>query len=167
MTRSRSSLNRAQIKIAALLAGVPMICALLLLLIAPALGQQVQRSVLLPSSAAPSLPGRPPSQGSWEPTKSDLAGLEINLPQVAALNIEGWTSRLHIHHPEAYYRQYVAVIYDGKKLIYVNAFCDDELPPFDWRNHLYVVTDGATCYWQAIYDPATKKISSLTINSRG
>ena len=128
-------------------------------------GQKSQHSVLLPSSAARSIPKQPPNQGSWKPTRSDLADMEANLSQVAVLNIQGWPSRLHIDHPESYLRQYVAVIYGGKKLIYVNAFCDAPPPP-DWRNRLHLVTDGATCYWQALYDPATKKFSSLTINSR-
>jgi hypothetical protein len=150
-----------------MLAGIATTCSLLPFFILCALGQQPQRSVLLPSSAARSIPDRPPSQGSWEPTKSDIESLETNLPQVAALNVKGWSPRIKIDHPEKYLRQYVAVIYGGKKLIFINAFCDDELPPFDWRDHLYVVTDGATCYWQALYNPATKKISSLTINSRG
>jgi hypothetical protein len=150
-----------------MLAGIATTCTLLPFFIPCSLGQQVQRSVLLPSSAARSIPDRPPGQGSWEPTKSDIESLETNLPQVPALDVKGWSPRIKIDHPEKYFRQYVPVIYGGKKLIYINAFCEDELSPFDWHTHLYVVTDGATCYWQALYDPVTKKISSLTINSRG
>jgi len=52
-----------------------------------------------------------------------------------------------------------------RKSIYVNAFCDNP-PPATWKKQIYVVVDGWTCYWQAIYDPATKEFSSLTINGR-
>jgi hypothetical protein len=52
--------------------------------------------------------------------------------------------------------QYVGVVRSGQKLIYVNAFCVAQPPP-DWRDPLYVVDDGATCFWQALYDPVPRR----------
>jgi hypothetical protein len=105
------------------------------------------------------------SFGSWEPSTEDIDGLEANLVQVTALKITGWSSNIHIEYPERYFRQYIGVSHRKQHRIYVNAFCDDPPPP-DWRTHLYVVIDGATCYWQALYDPVTKTFSNLTINAR-
>ena len=77
----------------------------------------------------------------------------------------GWPSVVHVDHPASYFRQYLPVRQENRKLIYVNAFCDEK-PPVYWRTRLFVVVDGATCYWQALYDPSTKTYSHLTINAR-
>ena len=105
------------------------------------------------------------SHGSWEPSTADIDGLEEGLAHVSELKITGWSSNIHIEHPELYFRQYIGVSHRKQRRIYINAFCDDP-PPSDWRDHFYTVIDGAACYWQALYDPATKTFSTLTINAR-
>jgi hypothetical protein len=148
-----------------------MIAFLLLLLIHSAPGQQEKRSVLLPAHEAKAVSDRYSREwpeafdGSWNPSKTDLEGLESSLSQISNLPILGYGSRIHIDHPDQYFRQYIAVTVAGKQRIFVSAFCDDK-PPSDWREHLYVVIDGATCDWQALYDPATKQFSNLRINAR-
>jgi hypothetical protein len=77
----------------------------------------------------------------------------------------GWSSNIRIEHPEQWLRQYIGVSPRKQRRIYINAFCDNQ-PPSDWRDHLYTVIDGATCYWQALYDPVPKTFSNLTINAR-
>jgi hypothetical protein len=128
-----------------------------------------QRYAVLPSRSVPRIPARVmhdvDSYGSWEPSKSEIDGLESDLPHVSELRITGWSSNIHIEHPEEYFRQYVGVSHRGQRRIYVNAFCVDP-PPSDWRDHLYVVVDGATCFWQALYDPIARTFSDLTINAR-
>jgi len=136
--------------------------------VAAASGQQDQHYVVLPQSAGHSvfnLFGKDTRLGSWQPSKADIDGLEGNLSQISALSETGFKSTRHIEHPGTYFRQYIGATVNQSKLIYVNAFCDDPPPP-NWKDHLYVVMDGWTCYWQAFYDPATKKFSSLTINGR-
>jgi hypothetical protein len=96
---------------------------------------------------------------------NDLDGLETNLSQISNLEIYGWGSKIHIEHPDQYFRQYAAVLVVGKREIFVNAFCDAE-PASDWRNHLVIVYDGDICYWQAPYDPLTQQFSNLRINAR-
>jgi hypothetical protein len=81
------------------------------------------------------------------------------------MKIKGWPAIVRIEHPERYFRQYIGVSHREQRRIYINAFCIDP-PPSDWRTHLYTVIDGATCFWQALYDPITKTISDLTINAR-
>ena len=77
----------------------------------------------------------------------------------------GWGFEIHINHPERF-RQYVPVRRAGQPLLYLNAFCDEQ-PPNSWRKRLVIVSDGATCYWQAFYDPKRKSYSTLAINGRG
>ncbi len=145
------------------------IAGLLLLSVACGEGQPPEHFVLLPNREAKLIPirrkGEVLSRTGWRPTLADIAGLEKNLSQIASLPVEGWTARIRIEHPEKYFRQYLAVAFEGQHRVYVNASCD-ETPPPTWRSHLYVVIDGATCYWQALYDPATKTFSYLTINAR-
>jgi hypothetical protein len=130
--------------------------------------QGQQRYALLPGRAASTVPahnlGEIFSWRTWRPTEADIAGLEASLSEISDLKVENWNSSIHIDHPERYFRQYVTVVRAGKKEIYINAFCD--YPPRDWATHLHVVLDGGTCYWQALYDPATKRFSHLTANGR-
>ncbi len=130
--------------------------------VAGAQAQQETRYALLPSSAANSIFA---VQTAWSPTKADLANAEAGITQIALLKAEGWSYAIHIEHPERYFRQYVPAHRAGKNILYVNAFCDEK-PPAYWRKRLMIVADGATCYWQAFYDPTTKTYSHLTINAR-
>lgn len=126
------------------------------------LGQQaLPRYAVLPMQAAKPIG----FHGTWKPTLEDVAGAEASLAQVSGMTPIGWPSVIHVDHPESYFRQYLPVRQGNRKLIYVNAFCDQR-PPIDWRTRLFVVIDGATCYWQALYDPSTKMYSHLTINAR-
>jgi len=130
--------------------------------------QQQIKSVVLSTRAAATVHKIRGSEGfariGWAPVERDIDSLETDLSQVTGLNAEGWSASIRIEHPEQYFRQYVGVVRSGQKLIYVNAFC--ETPPPDWRDRLYVVVDGATCFWQALYDPATRTFKHLTINAR-
>ena len=134
-----------------------------------ATGQQTPQSVILPSSEAKNLkffglPGK--VTGHWNPERPDAEALERNLDQVTALDSKTWGSAFHIQHPEKYYRQYVGVGLNNRRLIFVDAFCD--LKGFDyWQQHLVIVSDGATCFWQALYDPQSSKFTYLEINGRG
>jgi len=95
----------------------------------------------------------------------EISGLEASLLQISGMKPERWPSSIQIQHPDLYYRQYIGATADRKKLIYINAFCQDP-PPQIWKSQIYVVTDGGTCFWQAFYDPATNQFSNLTINGR-
>jgi hypothetical protein len=120
--------------------------------------QQEANFVVLPAEATSGIIA---TQGTWKPIKIDIDGAEANISQIASLKAEIWPPAVHIDHPERYFRQYVPIRQKGRKLLYVNAFCD---APNYWRTQLVIVADGATCYWQALYDPATERYSHLTIN---
>jgi hypothetical protein len=130
-------------------------------LMRPPQGQSSIRSVLLPPSAATLIA----SDGTWQPTKADVDGLEASLWQVSNLRQQNGpaSGRSRIDHPEQYFRQYVAVIRKGKKLIYVNAFCHQDYASY-WREQLVAVLDGGACFWQALYDPSIGRFSALTVN---
>jgi hypothetical protein len=144
------------------------IASTLLLVMLGAAGQQTQQSVILPSAEAKNLkffglPGK--LTGHWNPKNSDIDDLERNLDQVTALDSKTLGPRFHIEHPEKYYRQYLGVALDYRRMIFVDAFCD--LKGFDyWQEHLVIVSDGATCFWHALYDPASGKFTYLQINGR-
>ena len=126
------------------------------LLAASTISAQSSKSALLPQKEAQSVtrlcsrggPGK--VDGSWEPTKADLQLLESRL------------SKIQIKNPESYYRQYVAIMVKGRKLIYINGLCTN--PPSNWRNKLTDVCDGGDCFWGVIYDPDTGKFSDLQVN---
>jgi hypothetical protein len=123
-------------------------------------GQSDQRAVVLPPGRAQQI-----AKGDgWQPTKEDIAGLEANLEQVSHMNDENRPANnaVHINRPELYFRQYVGIFQDGKKGIYVNAFC--AAPPSYWRERLVEIYDGYTCVWQAVYDPSVKRFVSLRIS---
>jgi hypothetical protein len=101
----------------------------------------------------------------WVPASGDIKNLEMNLPQISKLQSR-YGSGVRIEDPERYDRQYLGFIRAGHKLIYVNASCDEVALPKNWKTHPYVVADGGTCFWQALYDPVSKTFSSLQINSR-
>ena len=91
--------------------------------------------------------------------------IEANLPQIAELSNKDQDASRHIDDPNQYFRQYLAVVANGKRIIFVNALCKVE-PGKDWRKHLIIVTDGGKCFWHALYDPATQTFSNLLVNGR-
>jgi hypothetical protein len=100
--------------------------------------------------------------GTWQPTGSEIGGLEAGLPQIAYLKADNWPDyNVRIDHPEEYFRQYVAVLRKGKRMIYVNAFRENVA---DWSERFVMILDGGTCCWQALYDPAAHTFAAFTIN---
>jgi hypothetical protein len=136
---------------------------LFLSILACAQAEQETRFVVLPGAVASSVVA---NQGTWTPTQNDIDGAEEQILQITTLRPVGWGFEIHIEDPERYFRQYVPVRRAGQQLLYLNAFCDEQ-PPNYWRKRLVIVADGATCYWQAFYDPKRKSYSNLTINGRG
>jgi hypothetical protein len=64
-----------------------------------------------------------------------------------------------------YGRQYFGVTKKGRKLIYLNAFCNPSR--FDqWKKRIILVKDGGSCYFQVYFDPATKEFIHLHYNGQ-
>jgi hypothetical protein len=101
---------------------------------------------------------------SWQPSQGELATLEAALPRISEMLGQPHDHR-HVADPDRYFLQYLPIVRQGKKEIFVSAFCDAPTGG-KWRSHLYVVVDGGECYWQVYYDSASGKFSNLTINGR-
>jgi hypothetical protein len=125
--------------------------------------------VLLPATEIATYAGRiaspKPRMENWEPTVADIDDLEANLAQIPALSSKEPDVSPHIDDPNQYFRQYLAVVVNGRKTIFVNALCNIQ-PGQDWRKRLIILSDGGKCFWNAIYDPATQKFSDLAVNGR-
>jgi hypothetical protein len=133
-------------------------------------GQNQNRAAVLPLEQARSIPQLTAHDKINRHTgrtlsKPEIDALEADLPQVSKLDAPNWSSKVHIEHPENYYRQYIGIFWDKQPAIYINALCDDP-PPTDWKARIYMVADGATCFWQAVYVPATRQFVLFSINGR-
>lgn len=109
-----------------------------------------------------SRPGPPKFQATWKPTLSDIQSMETRLSRISRLRTQSGILGVRIKHPERYYRQYLGIIIDGQKFIFINAFCDDK-PPETWREMLIDRCDGG-CSWGVVYDVRTGKFSHLEMN---
>lgn len=148
------------------------IVPILLVMSATVYAQEKKPFVLLPDSAARAVShlcsreGVGKVQGSWNPTSHDIERLESELAAISRLRSRhgevGELKGVQISQPYAYYRQYVAVVAGGHKLIYVNAFSYQ--PPSSWRKQLVDLCDTGRDAWGVQYDPATGHFSDLIIN---
>jgi hypothetical protein len=128
------------------------------------------RSILLPPAEAGAIMHLcsrhgPKVEGTWQATEADIDVLESNLQQISGLRCIWGTRSLKIVDPQSFYRQYVAIVVAGRRLIYVNAFYPIESLPFSVE-HFVNVCDGGPYFWGAMFDPATLKYSDLSINGR-
>jgi hypothetical protein len=141
----------------------------LLMLNASAYTQEKKPFVLLPDSAALevsrlcSREGLAHVDGSWHPTTPDIELLESRLVRISGLRSKGALKGLQINQPDRYYRQYIAVVIGGHKLIYLNAF--SQKPPSSWRTRLVDICDTGPAEWGVLYDPATGHFSDLRTNA--
>lgn len=92
----------------------------------------------------------------WTPSTADLKKLEANLPLSIA----------------DYYRQYIGIVRDGKRLIFVNGFSTNVAHGFvggksDWHHHAVYVLDGGNAFFHATYDPKTRKFTAPVFNGLG
>jgi hypothetical protein len=102
--------------------------------------------------------------GTWTPKNADVKSIESHLRRVSDLQMSG----RRIEHPERYFRQYIGIVVNNRKLIYVNAFCGRSFSRGKGRpQRLVNMCDGGSCFWGAVYDVATKQFSDLSINGSG
>jgi hypothetical protein len=131
---------------------------------------QQGNAVLLPESGTKELLrlrylNGPAVGGYWRPTQEDISKLESSIPKIADLRSESALVGMQIAQPAKDNRQYVAVMVNSRKTIYVNGFC---MPPSStWTSRLEVIMDGGTCVWHVLYDVERQTFSHLTVNGRG
>jgi hypothetical protein len=121
--------------------------------LAPTVVQQCSRAV-------------PRISGTWQPTEPQIRQLEADFRSLEGRKSEACCNPgVNLKDPEHYYRQYVGVVRDGRRLIYINAF--REPAPPDWRTMPVVVCDGGDGHWGVLYDPALRSFSQLAFNGIG
>jgi hypothetical protein len=96
----------------------------------------------------------------WTPSQEQIDRLETKLPTYVKEQ-----SKHHSRHPKIeiskYKRQYFGYSLNGKKVIYVNAFCH----ALDyWEKVFVAVKDGGQCFFQATFDPESDKFVSFSVN---
>lgn len=136
---------------------------------------------------------KPPKfQDTWQPREADIKDLEERLSLLQQLKSSlcchpgGRVKNVH-----AYYRQYVGIVVNGRKLIYINAIeirsltenqsnaevlCREFRAHYSdcvrnlnhasdrWRQQPITACDGGDSFWGAIYNPETKDFSDLAFN---
>jgi hypothetical protein len=122
------------------------------------------RAVILAPEQAPRLmkpcsrPGPDKVSGFWMPAASDVALMEKELP--------AFMKKSGFKHPVSdYCRQYVGVIANGRKIIYINAVPvsdaeDKEVDPEDrmqWKKEPAIVCDGGPEFWGVEFDLVAKE----------
>jgi hypothetical protein len=96
--------------------------AFLRLLTASVYGQGGKQFAVLPESESHAVStlcsrGRPTVDGGWEPTRDDIKMLESRLSRISKLRSKAGLVGFRIANPSSYYRQYVAIMVAGPKLI--------------------------------------------------
>lgn len=93
----------------------------------------------------------------WTPTQKQVDKLENELPAYLKDQLKKPLKKDH----SKYKRQYFGYSLNGKKVIYLNAFCDY----FDyWKTSIVFVFDGGQCFFQATYDLERDKFISFSVN---
>ncbi len=128
------------------------------------------RSIILPGSDAVafqtlcSRPGLQKFQGVWQPRQEDIDRMEKRFARLMRLRSQSCCIlRGRIQDVNAYYRQYVGVVIEGRRFIYVNAYAaEPPTPPSDQpRVH---ACDGGASYWGTLYDVKKGHFEGLAFN---
>ena len=113
----------------------------------------------------------PQIEGKWNPSQADIDEMESDMGAIADLTSEGCCySGVQIHNPKFYCRQYVGVVVNGRRMIYVNAFSPDNIDARNpakigyWRKHIEVICDGGKDAWGCLYNVRTHQFSQLSVN---
>ncbi len=117
---------------------------------------------ILPSSAGPEMMNQcsrstPPHEGGfWEPSASAVRNADRLLSKLARSN-----SQCRPDTPiEASARQYIGIISNGQRLLYVNTAW--RMP--DWMSKPVIICDGGSSVWGAFVDPEKGRVVSIQFN---
>ncbi|OZG75037.1 hypothetical protein BTA51_01145 [Hahella sp. CCB-MM4] len=123
--------------------------------------------VLMPQSAVQAMLSQcsrsaPKIEGSWDPTDEDIAGLEANLLKLKDVEATECCGRGKLEsNPEDCFRQYVGVVIEGTRFIYINSVSDNW---FGSKHVPQIVCDGGKSFWGALYNPVSQEFSHLNFN---
>jgi hypothetical protein len=86
--------------------------------------------------------------------------MESRIDKVADLE----STHGRIKDPRQSYRQYLGILIEGKRYIYINGMC--EKPRGDWDKRLQDVCDGGSCFWGVLYNVGGGSFSDLHTNGK-
>jgi len=128
---------------------------------------------------------QPEARDYWTPSAADVAEMESRLRSALVRQRHaddrqqgrskgGWRD-LHVfrshhigqilEHLAAYRRQYVGIVVQGEKRLFVNCFRGDPQRHSSWRQQLVDVDDGGLDYWRIQYRVDRKRFLEVDINS--
>lgn len=136
------------------------------LLHAVAIYAQEPHAVVLPESAVKQLSScsrpTPKPEGAWTPSESIVATMESHLDEITNLQSKGNQESGQAIHPRTAYRQYLGIIIQGQRYVYINAAC--ARLSADWQHRFLDVCDGGACFWGVLYNVQTGHFSDLQTN---
>ena len=98
----------------------------------------------------------------WEPSAANVQEMEGKLASYLAGKMTGSQA---IRESKHYTRQYMGIVRDGARRIYVNAFAGEEGE--EWRFAPVNVCDGGRAYFAVEYDLAAGKFDRFEVNGSG
>jgi spermidine synthase len=126
-------------------------------------GSEVEHiSVVLPESAAKDINEQcsrkapPEFEATWSPDETDIQAMESRFSNISRLRSD---TGVQMRSPRRYFRQCLGIVVGDRRLIYINAFCQEP-----GRQKPSVWCDREGCVWSALYDPASGDFSDLQIN---
>jgi hypothetical protein len=128
---------------------------------------------------------QPEARDYWTPSAADVEAMESRLRSALVRQRRGderlqgrakgaWRDvhvfRSHhigqiLAHLAAYRRQYVGIVVQGEKRLFVNCFRGDPQQHASWRQQLVDVDDGGFNYWRIQYQVDRKRFLQIDINS--
>jgi hypothetical protein len=113
-----------------------------------------------------------PVEGVWRPDKETIVRLEKALaPALVDALRRAPIPEFRRYPPSDYYRQYVGLVVDGKRVVYVNGFHRKFLEIStrsgrtpDWRTTPINVCDGAELFFGAEFEVAAGRVENVYFN---
>ena len=98
----------------------------------------------------------------WSPSTADVLVVEEGVAAFLQENESAFfTDRPVWERLNEYNRQYVGMVWDERKILYANFFCNNEP---DWKENFVLVMDGGACYFQFKFDPNIGEFFQLQVN---
>ncbi len=100
--------------------------------------------------------------GKWEPTPKMLLDLKTKIK--AYVGSQAKADKRELQNWQTYIFQYQGQEEKGKKYIFINALCHQDIKNKDLSKKIIQVFDGGTCYFNLKYDPKRKTFFDVLIN---
>ena len=102
-------------------------------------------------------------QGGWRPSARDIVALEDRLPAALA-DAPQTRAMANGAPPTGWFRQYVGIVRDGRRVIYGNFYPERGGLNHDWRRTPMIVCDGGPDFFGVEYDVEGRRFTHLAFN---